>query len=120
MPIKPKIYIDAGHGGADPGAVNLPRNLREADVCFEVSRILGEMLQHSCDILLSRPAINTIKTINERIIETRTWVADYYLSIHANAGGGTGAETFYFRDRAVQEVKSLLLLPKLLIQYMLI
>ena len=108
MRVKPKIYIDAGHGGRDPGAVNRQTGLREADVTFEVSRILGDMLEGGgCDVMLSRPpnAQSTL-TIDQRIAQANAWGADYYLSIHVNAGGGTGAETFYFRASNLRSQQS--------------
>jgi len=106
MKARPKIYIDAGHGGHDPGAVNRSLSLREADVTFEVCRLLADMIGHTCDTMLSRPAKNTNKSIDQRIQEANNWGADYYLSVHVNAGGGTGAETFYFRSNSERSRQS--------------
>ena len=38
-----KIFIDAGHGGSNPGAVG-PNGLKEADVNLDVALRLGRLL----------------------------------------------------------------------------
>lgn len=87
-----KIYIDAGHGGRDPGAVG--NGMRESDIVLEVSRTLGNILtQAGVDVRYSRTD-DSFPAISERWGAANSWGADYFISIHANAGGGTGAETF--------------------------
>jgi len=41
-------------------------------------------------------------SINDRYKAANGWGADYFISIHANAGGGTGVETFYYNDGSVR------------------
>jgi len=103
---KPKIFIDPGHGGRDPGAVG--NGMREADIVMDVSRKLGDLLGSSgFDIRLSRPQ-DSFLTIDERWRKANDWSADYFISIHANAGGGTGSETFIHagkpQDRSFAQV----------------
>jgi len=87
-----KIFIDPGHGGNDPGAVG--NGMREADIALEVSRELeGILRRHGIETRLSRDA-SAGATINQRWQAANAWAADYLVSIHVNAGGGTGAETF--------------------------
>ncbi|MCL2415804.1 MAG: N-acetylmuramoyl-L-alanine amidase, partial [Defluviitaleaceae bacterium] len=104
-----KLFIDAGHGGNDPGAV--ANGMRESDINFEVSKKLAEILRNSdCgfDIMLSRPTTETNprhpldngKSVNARAIMSNEWGADYLISIHTNAAGGTGAELFFWEDTA--------------------
>lgn len=89
-----KIFLDAGHGGRDPGAVNNAFNLRESDIVLEVSQNLAAILTEAgFEVRQSRTADAFIK-IDERWRVANAWGADYFISIHANAGGGTGAETF--------------------------
>ncbi|MCL2531598.1 MAG: N-acetylmuramoyl-L-alanine amidase [Oscillospiraceae bacterium] len=87
-----KIFIDPGHGGRDPGAVG--NNLRESDINLAVSLRLGELLRAAgVDVRFSRTT-DTLPVFAERARSANTWGADYFVSVHANAGGGTGGETF--------------------------
>ncbi|MCL2576336.1 MAG: N-acetylmuramoyl-L-alanine amidase [Defluviitaleaceae bacterium] len=102
-----KVFIDAGHNhsGFNTGAV--ANGMREQDITFDVAFLLGEILgRHGIDVRLSRPTqqtnlgIDNASAINARWQAANAWGADYFISIHANAGGGTGAETLFFRDDA--------------------
>jgi len=125
--MKKKIYIDAGHNYSSFNTGALGNGMREQDITFDVSFYLGEILKrHGFDIRLSRPTLQTnlgnpnlpslqernASAINARWQEANAWGADYFISIHANAGGGSGAETLFARneDRAfaqtVQDVYS--------------
>ncbi|MDR2182833.1 MAG: N-acetylmuramoyl-L-alanine amidase [Clostridiales bacterium] len=98
-----KIFIDAGHNysGWNTGAVG--NGMREQDITFEVARDLGIILrQAGFETMLSRPTLQTNlghdnnSAINARWQMSNAWGADYFISIHANAAGGTGAESFYW------------------------
>ena len=90
-----KIFIDAGHGGKDPGAVG--NGLYEKDIALAVSLQLKTLLEkYGIETRLSR-STDTYLTINERYQLANAWGADYFISIHTNAGGGTGAETLYYK-----------------------
>ena len=87
-----RIFIDAGHGGHDPGAVG--NGMRESDIALEVSNALSGLLKSAgVETILSRTSDRAV-TINERWQAANAQRADYFISIHVNAGGGTGAETF--------------------------
>lgn len=91
-----KIFIDPGHGGQDPGAVG--NGLREKDlnlqVALRVRNILNEKYSgHS--IRMSRTTDKTV-SLRERTNMANAWGADYLVSIHTNAGGGTGFESFIY------------------------
>ncbi|MCL1999709.1 MAG: N-acetylmuramoyl-L-alanine amidase [Turicibacter sp.] len=88
----PIICIDAGHGGADPGAV--ANGLRESDINLDVALRLGEILeQKGCEVYYTR-RLDVAMGINARAEYANSHNADFFISIHTNAGGGTGAETF--------------------------
>ncbi len=90
-----KIFIDPGHGGKDPGAIG--NNLYEKDITLSVSLELKSLLEkYGIEIKMSR-SDDTYLTINERYQLANAWGADYFISIHANAGGGTGTETLYYK-----------------------
>jgi len=101
---KKRICIDAGHGGSDLGAIN--NGMKEADITLEVTRILGLKLESAgFDIIYTRPDMNG-KSTNSRWQYANTQGADYYISIHVNAGRGTGVETFYFRNNTERSNRS--------------
>lgn len=86
-----RIFIDPGHGGRDPGAV--ANGMRESDIVLEVSQHLALILERAgIEVRLSRTTDTDI-TINQRWQAANTWNATHFVSIHANAGGGTGVET---------------------------
>jgi len=100
-----KIYIDAGHNysGFNTGA--LGNGMREQDITFEVAYELGEIMgRHGLDVRLSRPWLRTNlgndnnSAINARWLDANSWGADFFVSVHTNAGGGTGAETLFFKE----------------------
>ena len=101
---KKKIFIDAGHNhsGFNTGAVNNALGLREQDISFDVVFLLGQKLEPYFDIMLSRPTNETnlghdnASAINQRWQMANAWGADYFVSVHVNAGGGHGGETFFF------------------------
>ena len=92
-----KVVIDAGHGGADPGAVS--GNLKEKDLNLQVAQYMYKRLQE-----LGIPATivrNTDETLDRkerinRILNAYGNNSDVILiSNHINAGGGEGAEIVY-------------------------
>jgi len=110
-----RIFIDAGHGGVDPGAVG--NGMREADINFEVAKMLAQNLKKlGFETKLSRPTKTHIpthprdggQTINARALMSNDWGADYFISIHTNAAGGTGAESFFWGADARKFSQSIL------------
>lgn len=92
-----KVVIDAGHGGADPGAVS--GNLKEKDLNLQAAQYMYKRLQE-----LGIPATivrNTDETLDRkerinRILNAYGNNSDVILiSNHINAGGGEGAEIVY-------------------------
>ncbi len=91
-----KIYIDPGHGGIDSGATGnglLEKNVT-LQIALAVRKYLGEY--QGVSIKMSRTTDKTV-TLNERTKEANSWGADYFLSIHINAGGGTGFESYIYK-----------------------
>ncbi len=83
-----KIVIDPGHGGKDPGAVG--NGLQEKSIALAISLKVAELLRgQKLDVILTRT--------NDRYIDLtpeRTPKCDLSISIHVNAGGGQGLETW--------------------------
>lgn len=90
-----KIFIDPGHGGSDAGAQGY--GLKEKDLTLTISKKLADILQkeYDCLVKLSRSKDESI-SLNERTNLANSWGADYLLSIHINAGGGSGFESYIY------------------------
>ncbi|MFP7170752.1 N-acetylmuramoyl-L-alanine amidase [Terribacillus sp. 7520-G] len=89
-----KIYIDPGHGGKDPGAQG--NGLKEKDVVLEIAKKVRDRLVASgFEVKMSRTG-DTYPTLTQRTNEANAWGADFFLSIHINAGGGHGYEDYRY------------------------
>lgn len=87
-----KIYDDAGHGGADPGAVG--NGVREADVALAVSlNVADHLRRHGFEVKLSRTS-NAGKSLQARTDEANKWGSDAFISIHCNASASPEANGF--------------------------
>ncbi|MFD3258164.1 N-acetylmuramoyl-L-alanine amidase [Paenibacillus lentus] len=94
-----KVWIDAGHGGKDPGAVG--NGLQEKDIALAVSLGVKERLESQYDgiqVLLSR-STDVFLELKDRTNKANAAGADILVSIHCNAGGGAGGfETFRYTN----------------------
>ena len=92
-----RIFINAGHGGNDPGACG--NGLREADVALSIGRLVEKYLKAvGYDTKLFQ-----YDGLQEICDAANDWCADLFASIHCNAGGGTGTETYYYKGSAKGE-----------------
>lgn len=94
------IYIDAGHGGSDPGAVGY---IVEKDVALSIARYCDEYLRSKGIATLMARNTDVYKSLNDRVNEANRAKATYYVSIHLNAGRGDGVETYHSIYRGVGE-----------------
>lgn len=91
-----KIFLDPGHGGADPGATG--NGIQEKNVTLQIASRIGSILLNeyeNVEILMSRTEDQTVSLI-ARTNAANSWGADFFLSIHVNAGGGTGFESYIY------------------------
>ena len=78
-----KVFIDAGHGGTDPGAVG--NGLKEKDIVLSIATKLGSLLNgRGISIKYSRTN-DTYLSLEERARLANACGADLFLSIHANS-----------------------------------
>lgn len=91
----PIVVIDPGHGGADPGAVSNGFGLREKDLTLTISKHIQYFItrDYIVDFRLTRDTDKTMDLL-ERSRFANQIDADYFVSVHINAGGGTGYEDF--------------------------
>lgn len=83
-----RICIDPGHGGSDPGAV--ANGLKEKDLTLKISLKTAKILKDAgLQVILTRD-----RDITLPLGTARTPLCDISVSIHINAGGGQGLETW--------------------------
>lgn len=90
----PKVFLSAGHGGSDPGAVS--NGLYEKTI--NLNTLLSckeELVRHEIDVVCSRET-DKDDPVSREVKEANACNADIAVSFHANAGGGDGFEAFYY------------------------
>jgi len=89
-----KVFLSAGHGGSDPGAVG--NGLKEKDINLNVMLACNEVLvKHGVTTVLSRTKDEN-DPVGQEVKEANASKADVAVSFHINAGGGDGFEAFYY------------------------
>jgi len=88
------IVLDPGHGGADPGAVG--NGLVEKNITLELARRVQGKLAHLADVMLTRNS-DVFISLSDRADRANKQKADLFVSLHVNAGGGTGFESYICR-----------------------
>ena len=88
-----KVFISAGHGGSDPGAV--ANGVKEKDLNLAIAKACRDLLtKHGVTVKMSRTQDEN-DPLSEEIKECNAFSPDLAVSIHCNAGGGDGAEVFH-------------------------
>lgn len=87
------IYLDAGHGGKDSGAV--AHGLREKDLTLNICKIIGKELRayENVKVMFSRSDDKYISLV-ERARKANQLNADVLISVHINASTKPIAEGF--------------------------
>jgi N-acetylmuramoyl-L-alanine amidase len=101
-----KIMIDPGHGGRDPGAVS--NGLQEKDINLTISKHIRDILLNeykNVDIRMTRDS-DVFVDLSDRANMANDWGASYFMSIHVNAGGGTGFESYIHTTRTSGSVQA--------------
>ncbi len=110
---RPRIVIDAGHGGKDPGARGY-KGIKEKDVVLDISNRVADKLKRrmSVDVYLTRTNDKFVPLDKRKDLANRI-EADVFISIHANASRNSklhGIETYYLKntnDRATLRLAKL-------------
>ena len=88
-----KVFISAGHGGSDPGAV--ADSFKEKDLNLSIALACRDVLEkHGVEVRMSRVKDEN-DPLGDEIRECNAYAPDLAVSIHNNAGGGDGTEVFY-------------------------
>ena len=100
---RPLIVVDAGHGGADPGAIGAGKQ-KEKDITLSAARTLKKRLENTgrYRVHLTRDNDKYIKLSKRRSI-ARTKEADLFISLHAdsiNKSNVRGASIYTLSNKA--------------------
>lgn len=98
-PIEGKtVYIDAGHGGEDSGAVG--NGLFEKDINLAVSEHVTDKLKAEGANPVASRSDDHFLTLEDRVAKASANHADLFVSIHVNSGvvSASGAETYFQSD----------------------
>lgn len=91
-----KVFLSAGHGGADPGAV--ANGLYEKIINLNtLLACKSELERHGVTVACSRIKDES-DPVTQEVKEANASGADIALSFHINAGGGDGFEAYYYSN----------------------
>lgn len=88
-----KIFINAGHGGNDSGAVKF---VKEKDVNLIMAKACRDyLIAHGVDAYMSQADLNDASQSSTDVLsEIKKFNPDYAIDVHNNAGGGKGFEIY--------------------------
>lgn len=87
-----KVMVDAGHGGKDSGAV--AHGLAEKDVALRLARyVRDELADYEITVYMTRDN-DTFLELGARAAKANQLGVDLFVSLHCNAGGGQGFESY--------------------------
>ena len=95
---KPTIYIAAGHGGSDPGAVN-GKYIEKALTLKTALACQNYLRNYECETVMARTTDKSC-TVAHKMEEVEKKRPSLVLEIHYNAGGGEGCEVYYWHTHA--------------------
>ena len=110
---RPRVVVDAGHGGRDPGAPLRGTSLREKDVALQVALHLGDILKsRGVDVIYTRTR-DTLIALDDRGRIANEARGDLFISIHVNAanpawrdpGAARGFETYFLATAKTEDAK---------------
>ena len=90
-----KINVNAGHSYSRPGAVGLLNEVIEARAVKDA--LIAELKARGHTVTDSTASESATSTVNDQVKKCNASGAELAVSIHLNAGGGTGVECFYYR-----------------------
>lgn len=88
-----KVFLSAGHGGSDPGAVAY--GLVEKTINLNIMLACRNVLMaHKVTVVCSRTTDEN-DPVSQEVREANASGCDVAVSFHTNAGGGDGSESYY-------------------------
>lgn len=102
--VRPRVVLDPGHGGSNPGATGAVAGLHEKQLTLVLARAVRDRLEAAgVDVVLTRDRDAT-QTLRRRMLVANQLGADIFVSIHANASptrSQRGFETYLLSPAAV-------------------
>ena len=101
------VFLDAGHGGKDPGAIGL-NGIQEKDIILPISQYVGRYLEKQGIRVMQARDSDYFVSLQGRTDMANRAGADLFVSIHANSMGAgrpdiSGLEVYYFGDRRLSD-----------------
>ncbi|WP_346936343.1 N-acetylmuramoyl-L-alanine amidase [Clostridium sp.] len=84
------VCLDAGHGGSDPGAC-FGKLIEKNIVLVEALTCRNALTEHGVQVIMTR-TIDEYVGLSQRAAIANNAKANYFVSIHCNAGGGDRGE----------------------------
>src|SRR5688500_7713635 len=112
-PARPRVIIDAGHGGRDPGAPLRNTYLREKDIALQVALKVGDALRaKGVDVYYTRVK-DTLIALHDRGRMANQAKGDVFISIHVNAANpgwknpdaARGFETYFLAEARTEDAR---------------
>ncbi|MBQ2931851.1 MAG: N-acetylmuramoyl-L-alanine amidase [Clostridia bacterium] len=101
------ILVDAGHNyrGKDIGAENIEFDLKEEEITWQIADKLRENLEDmGYEVIMTREKMtdsiensSVVGSLQARVDLGHSSMADLFISLHCNAGGGSGTEVYCFQ-----------------------
>ncbi|MCA1065712.1 N-acetylmuramoyl-L-alanine amidase [Rossellomorea sp. AcN35-11] len=89
------IVLDPGHGGSDPGATYKGNEEKKYNLLTALAVRDQLTAGYNVNVVMTRTGDSAL-SLSQRTDLANQKNADFYLSIHHNAGGGSGFESFVF------------------------
>lgn len=101
-----KVYVDAGHGGKDSGAVGVNGRMEKDDNLKAAKALKNELEYRGHTVKMSRTG-DSYPSLNDRADDANAWGADVYISMHRNAAGldANGGEVLYGKNASQKSIK---------------
>lgn len=97
-----KVVLDAGHGGADAGAIG--GTIKEKDITLDVTKRVENLLkQKGYQVVMTR-SYDTYVSLQDRVEISEKNSPDIFVSIHVNSSVKpeiTGIETHYYHQESM-------------------
>lgn len=98
----PRIVIDAGHGGNDPGALNKAVGVQEKNLNLKMAILLKDKLtSYGYEVNMNRNE-DVYVPLKDRYVNANDWDADLFVSVHHNSAGSAGTsgiETLHYNSK---------------------
>ena len=93
-----KIFLDAGHGGKDVGAIG--NGLQEKNIVLAITSRIAELLKQYKNVEVMQTRTNDVfLSLSERTNKANSWGADAFVSVHINSAidaTARGFETYVY------------------------